>query len=127
MVRAVRAGVDEPEGGEGGGVGGDAVAAHDGVDRGAGRFAVNLVALLNAKRDPQHAPLYWLLVQVVTPEVVNNSAQDRLGTAALLVKPEITEERWKAIVKVVQIKFRPEEFPLYEKKAGRWQRVGRRR
>lgn len=88
------------------------------------RYAVNLVALMNLSKMPEHLPLYLLLKGIVTGEVVN-SQLGILGTDALLVQKDVPRERWDAIVKVVRMKFRPAMFPLYENVGRRWTRLTR--
>ena len=82
--------------------------------------AVNLVQLMSIARTPQHLPLFLLLRGVVTETTV--STLDNMGHTALLVRDDVSEERWRAIVRVVRLKFPRWEFPLYEKVGG-WRYV----
>lgn len=91
------------------------------------QYAVNLVAFMNVSKQPEHLPLAWLLNGVTTETVVHCSEHDRLGTEAVLIREDVTEERWQAIVKVVQMKFRPTEFPLYENAGKGWTRIAEKR
>ena len=85
------------------------------------RYAVSLIGMMNLSKQPEHLPLYVLLRQIVTPTVIAND--DRLGTEALVVRDDVGRERWDAIVQVVRMKFRPEQFPLYENSGSGWKRL----
>jgi hypothetical protein len=89
------------------------------------QYAVSLVGLLNVCKQPEHLPLYWLLENIVTTTVVAKG--HTLGTEALVVRDDVSAERWEAIVKVVQMKFRPAAFPLYENAGKGWRRISERR
>lgn len=73
------------------------------------------------EREPKNLPLLLVLREVVTEKVV--LPIKRFGHEALLVKPDVSAERWEAIVKVIRKKLPYYEFPLYEKRDGRWRTI----
>lgn len=86
------------------------------------QFAVNLVSLLGLTREPKYLPLYLLLKGIVT-ETVIQPEKHRPAHDALLVSSDITQERWEAIVKIVRLKFRYNELPLYQKEKSGWRKM----
>jgi hypothetical protein len=89
------------------------------------QYAVSLIGLLNVSKRPEHLPLYWLLKDIVSETVVAKCHV--LGTEALIVRDDVSAERWQAIVKVVQMKFHPAAFPLYENSGKGWRRIAKAR
>jgi hypothetical protein len=86
-------------------------------------YAVNVVALLNASKEPPHLPVWLLLREIVTEQVVT-PVSDVPGHDALLVRGDVKADRWNAIVSLIRKRFRKAEFPLYEKTRGsRWEKV----
>ncbi len=85
------------------------------------RYAINLVALMNLSKTPEHLPLYLLLRGIVTETMVQDN--HRLGTEALVVSEDVSAERWDAIAKIVRMKFSPESFPLYQNLGKGWRRL----
>ena len=87
-------------------------------------YAVNLIAMMNlVKQGPTSLPLLALLRGIVTEEVVLPMGQGVLGHDALLVREDISQERWEAIVKLIRMKLPHYEFPLYEKTERGWKNV----
>lgn len=86
------------------------------------QYAVNLVALMNVSKMPEHLPLYMLLRGVVTEQVVQDDIEE-LGNEALVVRDDVSAERWEAIVKVVRFKFSATGFPLYKNNGKGWRRL----
>jgi hypothetical protein len=69
------------------------------------KYAVNLVGLMNLKLMPQHWGVYWLLRDIVTDTVVQDKGET-MGHEALLVRDDVSTERWQAIVKIIRMKWR---------------------
>ena len=87
-------------------------------------FAVNLIAMMNlSMQGPTGLPLLVLLRGIVTEEVIRPSGREVLGHDALLVRADVSQERWAAIVKLIRTKLPRYEFPLYEKGNGGWRNV----
>lgn len=85
--------------------------------------AVSLVALSALTRDPTGLPLWLLLREIVTEEVVVPQPT-KFASAALLVREDVPPERWEAIVKLIRKKYRHYEFELFEKKGVRgWGKI----
>ena len=72
-------------------------------------------------QESEHAALYIVLRQIVTEEVVMDP--DRFGTEALVVRDDLKPGQFLAIARILQMRFRPEEFPLYENKNKDWRRL----
>lgn len=87
------------------------------------RYAVNLCAMLNVSKQPEHAAIHIVLRQIVTEEVVMDPGC--LGTEALVVREDLKPGQFLAIARLLQMRFRPEEFPLYENKGKGWRRLKR--
>jgi hypothetical protein len=85
------------------------------------QYAINLVALMSLSKMPEHLPLYLLLKGIVTEQVIMDAR--RLGTEALVVRGDVSAERWSAIVKIVRMKFNAESFPLYDNCGTGWRRL----
>ena len=73
-------------------------------------------------RDPTMLPLWLLLREIVSEEVVV-PRPERFGSAALLVREEVSLERWEAIVKLIRQRFRHYEFELFEKGPREWKNL----
>ncbi len=86
------------------------------------RYAVNLYALMNASQQIELLPVYWLLRGIVT-ESVEQIDRQRASKDSLLVRDDVGEERWTAIVKVIRLKARKSEFPLYQNDGKGWRAV----
>lgn len=84
-------------------------------------FAINLVAFLNLSKTPSMLPLY-LLFRGIVSETVMNPYPSRDGHTALLVREDVSKERWDAIVKIVRTKIPKRELLLYQKDK-RWKTV----
>lgn len=82
-------------------------------------YAVNLVSFGGLTREPKHLPLYLLLKDIVTSEVIQ-ADKKRPVHDALLVSEDVTGERWEAICQIIRLKFRRAEFPLYLKTKKGW-------
>ena len=82
--------------------------------------AVGLVAMMELGKSAEHIPIRLLLEGILTTEVVYTKPGDFDGGAAFLVREDVTIEQWKAIVKVVRLKFGKAELPLYEKNGSSW-------
>jgi hypothetical protein len=92
-------------------------------------YAVNLIAMMNlAQEGPAGLPLLALLRGIVTEDVVLPMGNGVLGHDALLVREDVSQERWEAIVKLIRTKLPRNEFPLYEKTDRGWRNIkGERR
>lgn len=87
-------------------------------------YAVNLIALMNlSMQGLTGLPLLILLREIVTEEVVLPMGNTVLGHDALLVRKDVSRERWEAIVKLIRTKLPHYEFPLYEKTQNGWKNV----
>jgi hypothetical protein len=87
-------------------------------------YAVNLIAMAELTRDIENLPLLLLLRNVVLVRGPTVKTLRGIGHEALLVKDDVTAERWNALVLLIRKKFRYAEFPLYEKKLrGHWRAV----
>ena len=86
------------------------------------RYAVNLVAMAELTQRVEGLPLWLLLRDIVTEQVVSPDP-NRPGHDALLVCSDVDGERWRAIVLLVRREFKKYEFPLYKKLRTRWRQV----
>ena len=86
-------------------------------------YAVHLAGMLELTRRPANLPLLLLLRGVVTETVVRPRGEETWGHDALLLRDDVTPERWGAIVKLIRGKFRYHEFPLYEKGQRGWRTI----
>ncbi|NIV29317.1 MAG: hypothetical protein GWN58_07360 [Anaerolineae bacterium] len=83
-------------------------------------YAIGLVAMMSLREQPQHLPIYMLLRGIATETVVHTKPKHFDLGAALLVRDDVTPERWQAIVQICRKKFTKSDLPLYERHAGRW-------
>lgn len=84
--------------------------------------AVNLVAFMNTARVPEYLPLWLVLREIVTEQVVQ-PVKGKPGHDALFVRDDVSAERWQAIVEIIRRRLKKNQFLLYEKMKGRWRRV----
>ncbi len=76
------------------------------------------MAFLNLSKTPSVLPLY-LLFRGIVSETVMNPYPSRDGHTALLVREDVSKERWNAIVQIVRLKVPKHELPLYQKEKRR--------
>jgi len=87
------------------------------------QYAVNLGSMMELTRKPADLPLLLLLRGIVTDQAIcTESGKDAIHTA-VLVKDDVSAERWQAIVTLIRKKYRYNQFPLYEKADGRWKKL----
>ena len=86
------------------------------------KVAINLIAFMNTARQTEHLPLYVVLRDIVSKEVIQIDKK-RPGHSALLVKPSVDLDRWEAIVAIIRLRFTRVEFPLYVRGSrGGWEK-----
>lgn len=85
-------------------------------------YAVNTVALMNASRMPEYLALWLMSRQVVTEQTVQ-PVRGKPGHDAVLVRDDVSAERWQAIAQIVRMRLEKTQFPLYEKANGCWKKV----
>ncbi|MBN2129041.1 MAG: hypothetical protein JW741_06065 [Sedimentisphaerales bacterium] len=85
-------------------------------------YAVNTVALMNASKMPEYLALWLVLRDIVTAEIVE-PVRGVPGHNALLVRDDVSVERWQAVVAIVRKRLEKNQFPMYEKSNGRWKQV----
>lgn len=78
-------------------------------------FAINLVAFINISKMPELLPLYLLLRDKVTDQVIE-PYKNKIGHTALIL--DVDERQWEGIFGVIRSKYRKAELPLYENKSG---------
>lgn len=83
-------------------------------------YAVNLIAFMNASKQPEYLPLWLVLREVVTEQIVQ-PVKNKPGHDAVLV--DVDADRWQAIVQIIRVKLGKTQFPLYEKGRSRWKKV----
>ena len=85
-------------------------------------YAVNLVAFMNTAKSIDLLPLWFLLRDIVTKRIVR-PYPTKAGHDAVLVRSDVSKERWCAVVQIVRTKLNKNEFPLYTRGKGRWGKV----
>jgi hypothetical protein len=74
-------------------------------------------------REPTGLPLLLLLRGIVTEQTVCPIPGKDISHQAVIVREDVSAERWQAIVKLIRTKYRYQQFPLYEKTARGWKTV----
>jgi len=85
--------------------------------------AVSLTGMLELTRNPSGLPLLMLLRDIVTEETVEPFPERAFAHQGLLVREDITPERWQAIVKLIRKQLKYHQFPIYEKGTRGWKTV----
>ena len=83
-------------------------------------YAVGVIAMLELGRRVEHLAVKLLLEGILTAETVDTRPSHFDKGLAFLVREDVSAERWQAIVKVVRLRFRKAELPLYVKSGGSW-------
>ena len=83
-------------------------------------YAVGVIAMMELDRRVEHLPVKFLLQGILTAQTVETRPSHFDKGLAFLVREDVSAERWEAIVKVVRLKFRKAEVPLYEKNGSSW-------
>lgn len=86
-------------------------------------YAVHLASMMELIREPCGLPLLALLQGIVTEDVFCPMPGKDWSHQALMVREDVGAERWQAIVKLIRRVYRYEQFPLYEKRNGRWKTI----
>jgi hypothetical protein len=85
-------------------------------------YAVNLVAFMNTAKSIDLLPLWLLFKDIVTKQIVR-PYPTKMGHDAVLVRSDVSKERWCAVVQIVRTKLNKNEFLLYTRARGRWGKV----
>jgi len=85
--------------------------------------AVNLIGFMNTSKMTEHLPL-WLVLRPLLTDSTVQPVPARPGHDAVLVRDDVSEEQWRAIVAIIRQRFDKANFPLWERGSrGGWKMI----